>query len=270
VAKSLVINGIKPGVDTALVKAEVSRAKVELLNSTKVKEQALIALSELLATDQLPAINDTSYFSKLPVTFIPDDTINNPLLSLYNSNIALSKARRKTLSKTQMPTLEALATTYGRGSGVDNNGNVNSLNGLSLQRYNYGVGLQLSVPILQFARIRPQLVQQDFQIKANEEKLNEIVLRLKMQNQQADAALGAALSVCQETPLYYESASYSYRALQSRYESGLANYADLVQAQYGLVRAAADKKLSYMSVWKGLLYKAAVNGDLNLFLNQVN
>jgi hypothetical protein len=58
--------------------------------------------------------------------------------------------------------------------------------------------------------------------------------------------------------------------MQSRYGSGLANFADLMQAQYALVKAAADNKAAYMAVWKALLYKAAVNGDLNLFLNQVN
>lgn len=270
VAKTLVMNGIKPGVDTALVKAEVSRAKVELLNSTKVKGQALITLSELLATDQLPAITDPSYFSRLPATLAPVDTANNPLVLLYNSNVELSKAKRKMLAKTTMPTLSTWTTTYSRGSGVDNSGNINSLNGLGLQRYNYGVGLQLSVPILQFAKVHPQLMQQDFQIQANEEKLNEMVLQVKKQNQQADTALSTALKVCHETPLYYESSSYAYKALQSRYESGLANYADLMQVQYGLIKAAVDNKLSYMAVWKALLYKAAVNGDLNLFLNQVN
>ena len=270
VAKTLVINGIKPGVDTALVKAEVSRAKVELLNSEKAKEQALITLSALLATDQLPAVTDTTYFSKLPATLTSVDTVSNSLVSLYSSNVELSKVKRKMLAKTMMPALGTWATTYARGSGADNNGNVHSLNGLGLQRYNYGLGLQLSIPILQFAKVHPQLAQQDFQIKANEEKLNEVVLQVKKQIQQADTALSAALRICRETPLYYESANYSYRALRSRYESGLANYADLMQAQYGLIRAAADNKLSYMAVWKGLLYKAAVNGDLNLFLNQVN
>jgi outer membrane protein TolC len=270
VARTLVINGIKPGVDTALIKAEASRAKVDLLNNHKYKEQTIIALAGLLASDSLPSFADTSYFSKAPSAYMPSDTAKNPLLALYSSNIELSKAKKKVLAKTAMPTLGLWGTAYARGSGIDNNGNVKSTDGLAFQRYNYGVGLQLSIPILQFARVKPQVQQQDFVIKSNEEKLNEVSLQVRKQNELADTTLNAASRVAQESPLFFESASFSYKALQSRYQSGLANFADLMQAQYALVKAAADSKTAYVAVWKALLYKAAVNGDLNLFLNQVN
>ncbi|HWV68149.1 TolC family protein [Chitinophaga sp.] len=270
VARTLVTSGIKPGVDTALLKAEMSRAKVELLNSRKYQEQTIITLSGLLATDHLPAVNDTIYFTKLPAAYLPADTVSNPQLSLYSSNIELSKARKKVLAKTIMPTLGLWGTAYARGSGIDYNGNVKATDGLAFQRYNYGVGLQLSIPVLQFAKIRSQVQQEDMLIRSNQEKLNEVILEVRKQNDLADTTLGTALLVSKETPLYYESADFSYKAIRSRYQSGLANFADLMQAQYALVKAAADNKTAYMAVWKALLYKAAVNGDLNLFLNQVN
>lgn len=50
---------------------------------------------------------------------------------------------------------------------------------MGLQRFNYGLGLQFSVPLLQFARVRPQLQQQDIAVKSNQEKLNEISLQIK-------------------------------------------------------------------------------------------
>lgn len=270
IAKTLVINGIKPGVDTALLKAEVSRAKVELLNSRKYREQNIITLSGLLATDGLSSFADTSYFTKVPTAYLTSDTVRNPVLALFSSNIELSKAKKKMLSKTTLPTLNLWGTAYARGSGIDHNGSVKTTDGLAFQRYNYGIGLQLSVPILQFARLKPQLQQQDFLVRSGEEKLNEISLQVKKQNELADTTLSTALAVAQESPLFYESASFSYKALQSRYQSGLANFADLMQAQYVLVKATADNKTAYMAVWKALLYKAAVNGDLNLFLKQVN
>ncbi len=269
VARTLVTSGIKPGVDTALLKAEMSRAKVELLNSRKYREQAVITLTQLLSTDNIPVVTDSSYFLRLPEMYIPADSARNPLLSLYTSNIELSKARKKVLGKTTMPTLGMWGTAYARGSGVDYNGNVKSTEGLAFQRYNYGLGLQLSIPILQFAKIKSQVQQQDFLIRSNEEKLNEVALLVRKQNELADTTLHTAIMVSRETPLYFESASFSYKAMQSRYQSGLANFADLMQAQYALVRASTENKTAYMAVWKALLYKAAVSGDLNLFLNQV-
>lgn len=268
--RTLVITGIKPGVDSALLKAEVSKAKIELLNSKKLKEQARILLSRQLATDDMPVLNDTSYFSKLPVVSPVIDTIKNPLLSLYTSSINLSIARKKVLSKTTMPTLGVWGSTYARGSGISYNGDAKATDGLGFQRYNYGAGFQLSVPILQSAKIKLQLQQQDIIIRSNQEKLNDIALHLKKQNQLADTALNNSLEIVKETPLFYESAAFSYRALTSRYRSGLANFADLVQAQYALIKAETDNRAAYIGVWKALLFKAAISGDLNLFLNQVN
>lgn len=269
-ARSLVSSGIKPGVDTALMNAELARARVDWLNSRKDREQRKILLSELLATDSLPVMSDSFYFNHLPASVLQTDSSNNPLLSLYGAALELSKSRKKQLLKSAMPTLGVWGTTYARGSAVDFNGNVKSSDGLSFQRYNYGLGLQLSIPLLVTAHIRPQRQQQDYIISMNQEKQNEIALQLKKQNQLADTAIHTALAIAQESPLYFESANYSYNALKSRYQSGLANLADLIQAQYAFSKADADKRIAYMAVWKALLYKAAVNGDLNFFVKQVN
>jgi outer membrane protein TolC len=270
VVQSLVVSGIKPGVDTALFKAEVSKAKIDLLGVQKYQQQASITLSQLLATDSNFVFSDTTFFYRLPQILLASDSSKNPLVSLYSSNTSVSVARKKALAMTSAPTLGVWGTTYARGSGVSNTGAVDVTNGLGFQRFNYGIGLQLSVPILHFLQIRPQIQQQAFVIKSNEEKMNEVELQLRKQDELADTTLSNAFAVVQESPLFLESAEYSYKSLQSRYQSGLANFADLIQAQYGLVKAETDYKLNYMGVWKALLFKASVKGDLNLFINQVN
>lgn len=267
---SLVNSGIRPGVDTAIFKAEVSKARVDVLNSKKEKEQARIYLTQLLATDDITQPSDSIYFTKFPFVSASNDTIFHPLVKLYQSNIALGEARKKVLSKTTMPTLGIWGTTYARGSGIAYNGVVKSTDGLGFQRFNYGIGLQLSVPILQSVKIKPQLQQQDFLIQANEERLSEVQLQLKKQNERADTALANTFEVAKETPLLLQSAQFSFAAMQSRYQSGLTNISEFLQAQYTLVKAETDNKLSYMAVWKAFLFKAAVSGNLNTFLNQVN
>lgn len=269
-AMTLVMNGLKPGVDSSLFKAELSRAKIELLNSKKLKQQSAIILSDLVASETGLLVNDSSYFMKLPSVLMSSDSIKNPLYVLYSSNTNLSRARKKILNRTMMPALGIWGTTYARGSEVQTGGTIISSDGLSFERYNWGVGLQLSIPLLQVARIRPQLKQQEFLIRSNEEKLNNVSLELRKQLEIADTTLNSALAIAKESPLLLESATYSYRSLLSRYQSGLATYADLIQAQYGLIKAETENKTNFMGVWKALLYKAAVKGDLKLFLNQVN
>lgn len=147
---------------------------------------------------------------------------------------------------------------------------VNSEDGLSFSRYNYGAGLILSVPLLRFTNLRYQLKSQESLINVEEEKLNMTKLQFAKQNQVADVTLINALKIARESPLFYRSAEFSYRTLKSRYNSGLVNYADLIQAHYALIKSEADLKRIYIESWKALLYKAAVQGDIDIFLNQLN
>jgi outer membrane protein TolC len=268
--QSLVISGIRPGVDTSVFKAEVSKSTIELLNSKKNKEQSHIYLTQLLASDIPLSFFDTLFFTRLPVSLPQMDSVKHPLVNLYKSSYEIGLARKKVLAKTMLPILGIWGTTYARGSGILYNGTEKPADGLGFQRYNYGIGIQLSIPLLQSIKIRSQLQQQAFLIQSNQEKLNEIELQLKKQNELADTIVNSAFAVVKESPLYLESAIFSYKALQSRYQSGLANIADLMQAQYALIKAETDNKLAYMNVWKAFLYKAAVNGNLNVFINQVN
>ena len=270
VAKTLVVSGIKPGVDTALFSSELSKARIELYNSQKNKEQAVISLQQLTASSEKIILADDSYFHLLPSNTAVADSITHPLLSLYRSSVTLDKAKKTTIAKTTSPSLGVWSTAYARGSGVQYDGSVKALDGLGLQRFNYGVGVQLSMPLLQSSKIKPQLKQQDYLIKADEEKWNEINQQLSSQLQSAETTFRYAMQVVKESANLVNSSTYAYDAIVSRYTAGLANYADVIQAQYNLVKAKTDQETGYMAVWKALLFKAAVTGDLTLFLNQVN
>jgi len=268
--KSLVVSGIKPGVDTAMYRAEISRAKIDLLNFQKYKDQMQINLAQFLASEKPVAVSDSSYFIRLPQITLSADSVKHPLLALFDSNIDLTKAKLKMLNKSLLPTLGFWGTTYARGSGIHNDGAVNSPDGLAFQRYNYGIGLQLSLPLLQAVRINPQLQQQELLVKSGEEKLKDVSLQLQKQLEMANTTFINDLAAAKENPILVQSSDFSYRAVLSRYQSGLVNYADLIQSQYLLIKAESENKLAYINAWKALLSKAAVKGDLNLFLNQVN
>lgn len=268
VVQTLTVSGLHPGVDTALFHGELSRAKIELLTHQNYLAAQQAALSELLASD-VAYTQDSSYFHTLPSN--PRDTISasHPLLSLSESKLLIYRQQQTTIRRTLNPNFSVWATGYARGSGVRYDGVVNSNDGLSFSRYNYGVGLQLSVPILRFLEVKPQLHQQNVLISAQQERLNQVKLDLNKQNKIAELTFLNALEIAKESPVLYKSAEFSFRALSTRYNSGLTNYADLIQSQYGLVKAEAELKKSYLEAWKALLYKAAVQGDIGIFLNQV-
>ncbi|AYB29146.1 TolC family protein [Chryseolinea soli] len=267
--RTLTVSGLHPGVDTALFHGEVSRARIELLNHQKYLETQQATLSELLASDAPGYTPDSSYFHKLPSHSGDTLASGHPLLSLSESKLQIRRQQQTSIRRTLNPNLSVWATGYARGSGIRYDGVVNSSDGLSFSRYNYGAGLQLSVPLLRFLEVRPQLRQQSALISAEEERLSQVKLELNKQNKVADLTFRNALEVAKESPVFYRSAEFSFRALTTRYNSGLTNYADLIQAQYSLVKAETELKQSYLEAWKALLYKAAVQGDIAIFLNQV-
>lgn len=269
IVKSLTLSGLRPGTDTALFNAELSRAKIELLNYEKLKATHQVKLQEFLGGNISYTI-DSSFFHALPVVTTDTSMNAHPLIRLSAGRVIIGHREKSSLQRTLYPKLSLWGTTYARGSGIRYDGYVNSEDGLSFSRYNYGVGLILSVPLLRFTNVRHQLNAQESLIKAEEERLNLTTLQLEKQNEVADVTLRNALEIAKEGPSFYQSAEFSYRTLTSRYNSGLVNYADLIQAQYALIKSEADLKRAYIEAWKALLYKAAVQGDINIFLNQLN
>jgi outer membrane protein len=270
IVRSLVRSGLRPGVDTALFQAELAKAKIDLLNYERTQQAQHLRLSELLGENELTSLQiDSSLFSKLPA--LPD-TLNSgshPMIILSASRLKISKYERTSLQRSLYPKLSLWGTAYGRGSGIRYDGYVNSQDGLSFSRYNYGAGLVLSIPLLQFTRTQYQIRSQNAQVQADQERLNATTLQLNKQKQLADVTLSNSLKIANESPAFFAASGYAYRGLLSRYNSGLLNYTDLIQAQYALVQSETDLRKAYVEAWKALLYVAAVNGDLNLFINQL-
>lgn len=267
--RSLVISGIRPGVDTALWIAEIATARILWLQSQNQLAQSMILLRKLVAAEDDLVLSQTSFFLILPGSEIINTQADHPLTQLQRSRIGLQLARKEVLSKSTRPALGVWSTVFARGSGISHDGNFDAVGGLGLQRFNFGFGLQLSVPMLLRERIKPQLNQQEYLVQAGIERLNLVGHQLKFENEAANSSYDNAISVARESPKALDAAHYAYGAFESRYKSGLATLPEILQSQYSLVRAETDMKLAYLKVWEALLIRASVNGDLGLFLNQL-
>jgi outer membrane protein TolC len=191
------------------------------------------------------------------------------LLQYSQQQLQVQQANRNVIQKTVLPKLTVWSTGYARGSGIKYDGTIKSTDGFAFSRYNYGIGLQLSVPILQFTYTRLQLQQQDAVIQSYQAQLQQTQQQLQRDSLNAVANMDNAMKVVKETPVQLNAANTAYRSMLSRYDAGLASFADLIQTQYALIKAETDVKQSYLDVWKALLQQAAVKGDVNIFLSQV-
>jgi outer membrane protein len=264
-AAVLVTTGLRPGVDSAQFNAAVSQARVDLLTAQQNREAAAIRLSELLA---LPAgevaATDTTLLTRLPpaATGTPADTAAHPDLLTARQQVEVGLLRQRVIRRAVLPQLSFWGTTYGRGSGIDYTGEVNSADGWRLSRTNYGAGVQLAVPVLSYWRVRTQAQQEQLLTQANAARRAETALQLSKQQQQAQAALRSRLLIAGQLPRQLGAARFAYRAQQLRYASGLVSVTDVAQAQYALVQAEVNTRAAAVQAWKAYLALAAARGDV--------
>jgi outer membrane protein len=270
-SRTLTISGIRPGVDTALFLSELSKAKIALLNAQRQLQTQQLLLRQLIVVNGLPVPADTSFLNKLPQMVIENDTLfsSHPFIQYSQSQFELSKSKEQLLKKSYLPKLNVWGTTFLRGSGFQPDQSIKTWDGLAFNRYNYGAGVQLTYPIMKYGEVKRQLQQQNLLSKAAQEKTEENKSILTMQQNIANATFNNSMAVAKETQQQLKSAQYAFSAMQARYNTGLVNFADFIQAQYNLLKAELDNRIAYWDAWKALLLQTVVKGDENLFLNAI-
>lgn len=270
---SLVTAGIRPGVDSLQFKGELSRARTELYGLQNILENQKQELVELLVGqnfDQL-AIDPfyTTTLPGLPLDLVPMDTIRNPVLRMAEYDAQANEALLSKFKRAWAPKLEFWGTGYGRGSGIRFDGTVNQSEGWSFTRYNYGFGAQLIFPILGLREKSLKVDKQEALLQSSLSNLNRTEIELKKQENTAVGDFETSLKVAREIPLEFEAKEAAYHALRTRYETGLIDYTDLIQAQYELLSAESRLGNAYVSTWKMLLKLAIIRGDISIFENQL-
>jgi len=263
--------GIKPGVDTAFFLSERSKAKMQYLNAKQELENQQWQLANLIVIDALPIPVDTAFLNNLPsaVSGVDSSFISHPVIRYFQSQIELSQSKEAYLKKSYLPKINFWSTAFARGTGFETGGDLKTGKGLLLNRYNYGAGAQIIFPIMKYGEVKHQAQQQNFLSKAAQERLSESESELNTQMHISNSTFQNSLETVSEAQQQLKSANYSFNAMQLRYNTGLVNLADLVQAQYNLLQAELDLKRAFWNVWKAKLLEAAVKGDVNIFLNEI-
>lgn len=272
-AEVLVEAGLRPGVDSLKFKGELSKARTELYQLQNFLETQRQQLQELLVLQDLPAMGaETPFFEALPngaFLIAPSDSLMNPTLKMAQMNWQAEQARLRQINRSWAPRLEFWGTTYARASGIGFDGTINRSDGFDFSRYNYGVGAQLVFPILGLTDTKIKSIRQEAVARSAQSYLDQTEIALKREEQVAMGDLNTSLKIAKEIPIEYKAAESAFNALQVRYNEGLIDYTDLIQAQYDLLNAEARLKSVHANTWKALLSLAVIRGDLNIFLNQI-
>jgi len=270
-SRVLANTGLKPGVDTALFLSELSKANIDFLKAQKQLAVNQLLLAQLVVTNAMPVPADSVFLSRLPVVArqIDSSFSKAPLIQLGKSQFLLSQSREQLLKKSWYPKLNVWGTGFARGSGFETSGVNKTWDGLGMNRFNYSAGVQLVFPLMKYGEIKKQLQQQNLLSQAAAEQIEESKTSLTAQEKMAAATFASSLAVATETVQQLKSGQYAFNAMQIRYNTGLVGFADLIQAQYNLLKAELDLKLAHWDAWKALLLQAAIKGDEQIFLNEI-
>ncbi|WP_240625812.1 TolC family protein [Spirosoma pollinicola] len=268
-------SGMRAGVDSSLATAEAVRARLLLLGSQQQEQVQRLRLSELAGQVQASMpVDSMSFYTTLPNGNFLSDSISpkNPTLRLFQSQINLSAARSLSTQRSGMPTISLVGVGNARGSGFSNQGDIfqaNQLNGLGYQVANYLVGVVARWNLTNLIRTNRDYHADQFLVERSRQLFNTQRLQISRQYQEAETQYQVALEQARQAPVQLQAARQAYNQAKSRYESGLTDLPTLLQSVLTLNRAEVDGYVSVSNVWRFLLLKAAAEGDLSLFMNQV-
>lgn len=268
---TLVRSGIRPAVDSLVFNGQLSKARSELLNLTNLLQNQKYALAELvMSEEQVQALGTPEMlFQRLPAASLPEGGLVHPALKIARLILDADQIRLDQIKRSWVPKLDFWSTAYARGSGIRYDGRVEPIAGLGVSRFNYGLGFQLVFPLLDQPNVHLKTRQQQSLLQASLKFVEQTQLSLQIQEKKIGNDLATALLVAREAPVELEANESAYRALQTRYSTGLIDYTDLIESQYGVLQAEARLQNAYVNAWKALLQLAVVNGDLDLFLTQI-
>jgi outer membrane protein TolC len=273
--QSLVLarEGLRPGIDTAQFQSALAQAEMDRLNTQRLYQSQLSELTRLTGLTELPdqiQLTDTMLTVQAPVQVSKGGTYTaNPLYRYYQAKKALSESALKEVERSWRPRLDIWANAYSRGSGIQADGTVHKADGWSLTRNNYGAGLQLSFPVLQFSQVSIRRKQYRSLVKADDAQLSQVTLNLQKQSETAQYNYRQNQLVAQQAPVQSKAARYAYEGLKLSYQSGLTDYTRLTQGQYDLLKAEIAEAGAYLQVWRSLLEIAVAGGDLQIFTDQL-
>ncbi|MEW5977664.1 MAG: TolC family protein [Acidobacteriota bacterium] len=271
VVDSLVEAQLRPGADATAAQAELAVAQGQLIRSRQAVAEAKALLAGLVGSppDSITAVEGR--FLELPNqdAFPGGHTAleQNPLAREQGAIVAESKARARTLEQAWTPRFSIQATTYARGTGVRPDAtSLGGANGLAPTFYNWGLGLTVRFPLLDYAPIRAQQAEESARIRTEEARYRLLMTQLETKRTQTQAALEAARQLAELAPAQLAAARAAEAQAQARYKAGLATLVEVADTQRVLAQAEIDNGLSRLNVWRALLAQQAAEGDLAPFL----
>jgi outer membrane protein TolC len=272
VIRALTLSGIKPGSDSSLAKAELSKSRITYNQTTELVKNYREQIAYLTGIPAARIMSDTSLLSRDLSRIIPrqKDAIVNPLIGYYENLKNTYTANEKLISKSYLPKIYLTASTWARGSSISYDDQYKSLpEGWGLQRFNYMAGISFEYDLFNGIHKSDRLRSYGFERQAAELELEQQTLELSSSSQQAQNSIDVTEKNLLELPVQYQSAVDTYNQKIAQYKAGIIGLIDLTNAAFVLDRSLNDYVETTGDWYLAQLEKAIANGTLPDFIQSI-
>lgn len=266
----LVVNGIRPGVDSSIASSELSKSKTALYDADRGLAQTQSQLSALTGLPAATILADTVSEEKIistGATFAFSavvDTAHHPDIALYSSLYELSKARLQLEKKKFYPKIFVDADAWTRGSSLSSTDQFNDLQqGYVPQRFNYLVGLTLTYDIMNIARKKLSTTVSKYESEASAHQLAQAKIDINSALQQALIESEYERKRLDETGHQLRSASMAYDQQANLYRNGLSSIIELDVALSYYIQARKDYLDAKVGYMRSILNYSLVTNSFN-------
>ncbi len=268
----LTSSGIKPGADSSLAKAELSKARINYNQTVGKIAQLKQQLSYLTGvSDQkisIDTLRDKAVYMDMPSIATKEQ--GNPLIDYYAKKRDAYFANENLIRKAYLPKVILASAVWARGSSIQYNDNFKSLStGLGYQRFNYAVGVAVTYNLFNGMYRKDKLLINRYQIQASEFELQQQKLALGSAALQADNVLATTKANLLELPVQLSSAQAVFNQKTAQYKAGLISLIDVTNASFVLYRSQTDYIETISDWYLAQLDKAASTGTLTQFIQTI-
>jgi outer membrane protein TolC len=269
VVHTLVNKGLRPGVDASRADADLSFAKIALIDAERAAELANVDLAETMGIAGADIGVDDRPWVKRPAKeniFRAATPETHPLAILRAAEVSTAHNEVISVQKMYRPRLWFHSGMWARGSGVRINEHPVA-DGILPQNANYVAGLGIDFPILNYYPIKAHERGAKETEAAQRADYDLAIQQITQKDARARVLLDKAKRLAQETPFLVTAAKDNEVKASERYRVGLSNVMEVAEAQRILQSALVQDAVAQVRIWRALLSTAYAHGDLKPFLD---
>ncbi|GGB07553.1 TolC family protein [Puia dinghuensis] len=277
VIQAVTLSGIKPGADSALAMAELSKTRItfnQTFGQVRELQQQISFLTGITADAvRIDTSKTTSYMAVLDaIGNLRDSTMAlNPLIDYFNKEKDLYEQRVNLVRKSFLPRVLLNGVGWARGSSIEytNNYKSSAVSGLGYQRFNYLAGLTLEYDLFNIVHRKDKERIAAGNAEASAYGLQQEQLSLQNVDNKALEGIRTATGNLVEIPVQIGAAQAAYDQKTAQYKAGIINLVDLTNASFVLYRSQSDYVQTLSDWLLANLDKYSAEGHLDQFIQSI-